>query len=151
MEELFKALHHESAKVRLEASQRLWENWFSQMGAQPRERLILGSAYIEQRRFSEAEEEFSHLIQHYPNFAEAYNKRATVYYLQAKYEWALTDCQQVIELNPRHFGAWHGMGLCYFTLEQYNEAITSFRRALAIQPHAQVNQKMILECLTHIT
>ncbi len=151
MEELLKALHQESEEVRVQATRMLWDTWFSEMGAQPRQRLLLATAYMEQQRFSEAEREFSDLIQHFPKFAEAYNKRATVYYLQDKYEWALSDCLRVVELNPHHFGAWHGMGLCYFTLKQYNEAIKAFRQALTIQPYAQVNQVMILECLTHIT
>lgn len=56
-------------------------------------------------------------------------------------------CEQVVKLNPHHFGAWHGLRLCQAGLENYSEAISAFRKALEIQPYALINQKLILECM----
>ena len=83
--------------------------------------------------------------------AEAWNRRAVLYYLQGRYRQSLSDCQQVVELNPIHFGAIHGMGLCHAALGEYLPAIQAFRHALEVQPHALVNQKMILECTTRLS
>ncbi len=148
---LLKALHHEAEAVRLRATRTLWQRWFAQAGAEAEQRLRVGTIYLEQQRFGEAEQQFSALIEQYPDFAEAWNKRATLRYLRKRYEPSLQDCQRVVALNPHHFGAWNGLGLCYFELERYAEAIPSFRRALAIQPFAQSNQVMILECLARLS
>lgn len=57
----------------------------------------------------------------------------------------------VVKLNPFHFGALHSMGLCYVALEQYSAAIEAFRKALEIQPYALENQRLILECIAHLS
>ncbi|MFM6038746.1 MAG: tetratricopeptide repeat protein, partial [Sphaerospermopsis kisseleviana] len=62
------------------------------------------------------------------------------------YQKSLADCQMVVQLNPVHFGALHGMGLCYAAIGKYGEAIEAFQKALNIQPYSLVNQKLILEC-----
>ena len=68
-----------------------------------------------------------------------------------EYKQSLADCRMVIEINPVHFGALHGMGLCYAALKQYSQAITAFKRALEIQPFSLVNQKLILECTLRLS
>lgn len=57
----------------------------------------------------------------------------------------------VIELNPIHFGAIHGLGLCHAALGDYSAAIAAFRRALEIQPYALENQRLILECTARLS
>jgi tetratricopeptide (TPR) repeat protein len=66
--------------------------------------------------------------------------------MQGDYNKSKEDCLEVVDLNPYHFGAWHGLGLCEANLGHYPEAIRAFREALDIQPHALVNQRLILEC-----
>jgi tetratricopeptide (TPR) repeat protein len=87
------------------------------------------------------------LITELPDFAEAWNRRAVLHYSQQQYEAAIKDCEVVIRLVPFHFGALHGLGLCQAALGDYQAAISTFRRALAVQPHALINQKLLLECL----
>jgi Flp pilus assembly protein TadD len=56
----------------------------------------------------------------------------------------------VLTLVPYHFGALHGLGLCHAALGNYLAAIQALRRALAVQPHATVNQRLILEYTTQL-
>ena len=70
-----------------------------------------------------------------PEFAEAWNKRATVFYLEGNFEKSLADIERVLELEPRHFGALSGRGLILREMGDEAGALEAFRRALAIHPH----------------
>lgn len=74
------------------------------------------------------------LVGSYPDFAEAWNKRATLYYLMHKDDKALADIDKVLDLEPRHFGALAGRGMIYQRQKKYAEAMDAFSEALAINP-----------------
>jgi tetratricopeptide (TPR) repeat protein len=97
-----------------------------------------------------AEKILSELITELPDFAEAWNRRAVLYYLKKDYVSAIEDCQQVIEIVPWHFGAWHGVGLCWAALGNYSAAIAALRQALEIQPYSIENQRLLLECTAQL-
>lgn len=78
---------------------------------------------------------FDDLVATAPNFAEAWNKRATVYYLMGRLDESVTDIQQTLELEPRHFGALSGLALIYDAVDQPEAAIRSLEAALEINPH----------------
>lgn len=137
--------------VREQATQELWRIWFQQKGVYGLDILRRSQTLLEAGRLEEAEAVLTNLIQDQPDFAEAWNRRAVLYYLQGKYHPSLADCQQVVVLNAAHFGALHGMGLCYAALEEYRNAIQAFRRALDIQPYALTNQRLILECTARLS
>ncbi len=132
--------------ARQRATTELWQLWFAQKGEMGRELLRRSQSLMEIRNFRKAEEILTETINNYPDFAEAWNRRAVLYFSLEKYEQAKKDCEQVIQLIPYHFGALHGLGLCLLALGNYREAITAFRKALEVQPHALINQKLILEC-----
>jgi tetratricopeptide (TPR) repeat protein len=69
-----------------------------------------------------------------PDFAEAWNKRATVYYLMEDYSDSLADIRSTLALQPRHFGALAGFGMILEALDRTPEAIRVFKRALEINP-----------------
>ena len=69
-----------------------------------------------------------------PGFVEGWNMRATVYYMLDEYELAMSDIEQVLSLQPRHFGALSGLGMIFRELDQPRQALEAFRRALAVNP-----------------
>src|SRR6266508_504678 len=72
-----------------------------------------------------------------PEFAEGWNKRATVRYVAENYEGSIDDCEETLKRKPHHFGALAGQGLCYMALGRHREAAAMFRRALGVHPRAQ--------------
>lgn len=151
IEQLLKDLKHPDETVREQATQKLWRIWFQQKGMYGLEILGRSQALLEAGEMQQAEAVLTELVGDQPDFAEAWNRRAVIYYLQREYRKSLKDCQQAIALNPVHFGALHGMGLCYAALGEHAAAIQAFRRALEIQPYALINQRLILECTARLS
>ena len=131
---LLKDLRNVNESVRERATRDLWRLWFEQKGMLGLEGLRLAQLLLELRDFSKAEELLNKLISQQPDFAEAWNRRAVLHYVQGRYWNAIADCEEVVRLNPVHFGALHGLGLCYISLGNYRAAIQAFHRALQVQP-----------------
>jgi len=80
---------------------------------------------------------FTEIVEAKPDFAEAHNKRATTFYLMQLYDLSIRDCDNVLLLNPQHFGAHSGKGLCYLAMHEYKLALESFEAALMINPRME--------------
>lgn len=148
---LLEDLKNSDEAVRDEATKKLWRIWFQQKGIHGLEIIERCQQLMDAGEINQAEAILTELIHDQPDFAEAWNRRGFLYYINSQYQKSLSDCQMVVQLNPVHFGALHGMGLCYAALGQYSEAIRAFRLALEIQPYSQVNQKLILECTLRLS
>ena len=72
-----------------------------------------------------------------PDYVEAWNRRATIYYMQKDYARSMEDIRQVLAREPRHFGAMSGLGMILQEFGDEKRALDVFRRALAIHPHLQ--------------
>ena len=70
-----------------------------------------------------------------PEYAEAWNGRATTHFMLGNYEQSLADIERTLELEPRHFGALAGRGRCYLALDAPEKALAAFEASLAINPH----------------
>src|SRR6056300_1497459 len=105
--------------------------------------LSKGTDLMQGSTLSQSIEIFSDLIELDPNWAEAWNKRATALYLIGDYEGSQKDIDRVLELEDRHFGALAGQGLVNIKLENYEKAIESYERAQEIYPAMQSPKIMI--------
>lgn len=148
---LLEALKNPDEKVRKWATQELWKHWYGQKGIYGLQLLQQSQALVETGKTEQAEALLTEIIEAQPDFAEAWNQRAVLYYINSQYQSSLADCERVVKLNPIHFGAFHGMGLCYVALGNYSAALQALRRALEIQPYAVENQRLILECSAQLS
>jgi tetratricopeptide (TPR) repeat protein len=131
------ALHDRDAHVRALAEAAMWQVW-SRSGDEEIDRLLaLGIEQMSARQGELAIETFTEVIRRRPEFAEGWNKRATVYYLVGEYAKSLADCDEVMKRNPYHFGALSGYGMIYLKLDQPAKALDYFQRALAVNPNLE--------------
>ena len=129
------ALRDDDPLVRKLAERSMWEVW-SRSGDAAVDRLLASG--IEQMSAREGElavQTFTEVIRRRPDFAEGWNKRATVYYLMGEYQKSLADCDEVMKRNPYHFGALSGYGMIYLQLDQPAKALDYFQRALKVNPN----------------
>lgn len=148
---LLEDLKNSDETVRDRATTELWRAWFNQKGEYGMQILRRAQVSLEAGDVPHALDLLTKLIAEEPDFAEAWNRRAVLHYTQGHYIKSIQDCEIVLKLNPIHFGAMHGLGLCYAALGEYSNGIKAFRRALEIQPFALVNQKLILECTARLS
>lgn len=148
---LLEDLKNPNEVVRDHATEELWRIWFEQKGMLGLEIIRRAQMMLEVGDGEGAEETLTTLIKAQPDFAEAWNRRAVLYYVQGRYRQAIADCEMAIRLNPVHFGALHGLGLCYAALSNYKAAVVAFHQALEIQPYSLVNQRWILECTARLS
>ena len=148
---LLEDLKNPDEAVREQATKQLWRIWFYQKGAYGLELIERSQVLFDLGDITQAEAVLTQLIKDQPDFAEAWNRRAVLYYTLGEYTKAIDDCRMVISLNPFHFGALHGLGLCHAALGDYSAAIQAFRQALSIQPYSLENQKLILECTARLS
>ena len=124
--------------------QKIWEIWSTHPTDEKlTQELLKGSNLMQGDTISESIKIFSKLIELDPNWAEAWNKRATALYLIGDYEGSQKDIDKVLELEERHFGALAGQGLVNIKLENYEKAIESYKRAQEIYPAMQSPKIMI--------
>jgi tetratricopeptide (TPR) repeat protein len=151
LEVLLQSLKQEDEYQRELATAALWQQWFYQKGEAGHQRLQAAQILVKDNRLDAAESLLSTLVAELPDFAEAWNRRAVLYYIQHRYREGVADCRRVLDLVPYHFGALHGLGLCHAALGNYPQAIQAFRQALGVQPYALVNQRLILECTARLS
>ena len=143
MPALVQALRDEDVQVRVAVQNTMWAIWLRSGDDEIDALMVEGVRRLEAEQYGEAIEIFSQMIARAPKFAEAYNKRATVYYLMQEFEKSIMDIHRTLELNPVHFGALSGMGLCYLGLDEPRKALEWFERAVAVNPNLDAIQHYI--------
>ena len=123
-----------SVALTIEAT--IWEIWLD--GGEPTLNELMGRGVeaMQENRLGDAAECFTELILAAPGFAEAWNKRATVYYLMDRLEGSVRDIERTLALEPRHFGAISGMGLIFLERGDEQGALDAFEKVLEIHPNA---------------
>ena len=144
---LFGELKNSKSNLKAEkVEKKIWKIW-STHPTNEKLTLILanGSNLVNNNQLLEAIKIFSEAINQDPNWAEAWNKRATVYYMIGEYQKSQNDIDKVLEIEERHFGALAGQGLVNIQLENYEKAIKSYKKAQEIYPSMKSTQIMIKE------
>lgn len=128
----------------------IWDIWSEHPNADVVQLMQLGIERMNSERYADALLIFSQVISSYPEFAEAWNKRATLYYIVGNFDASLADIEQTLALEPRHFGALSGMGLIYIQRRELARARQAFEELIRIHPHstnARQNLELVNESL----
>ncbi|HJY17587.1 MAG TPA: tetratricopeptide repeat protein, partial [Xanthobacteraceae bacterium] len=116
---------------------RIWEVW-SQSGSDTCDLLMTRvKDAIEEKDYDLAVRLLNSVIAIRPGYVEAWNQRATVYYLKDDYPHAIADIAEVLAREPRQFGALAGLGMMLQDIGDDKDALEAYRKALAIDPHLE--------------
>ena len=119
------------------ATNLIWAIWHESDDDRVNELMRRGLAHMSAQDYPAAVQTFGEMIALKPDFAEAWNKRATVYYLMGDYRASVLDIDKTLELEPRHFGALSGLGLIMVAMGNEEAAISAFEATLAVHPFAE--------------
>lgn len=134
----FDLRHSSSSEHAKETSSKIWQIWSEHSNNQELTRALLsGNQLLNAGRLRAAEQVFSAIIAADDEFAEAWNKRATVYFLMGKYLQSKKDIAQTIMREPRHFGALSGLGLVEIHLGNYDAALRAYHQAQTLHPYLE--------------
>ena len=128
----------------------IWSIWVQSEDGAVRILMHDGIEAMSRGDYPRALSKFEQIVLIAPDFAEGWNKRATVHYLLGNYAQSLADIAETLEREPRHFGALAGRGLVYVELEDERRALEAFEAALAIHPNmtsAAFNAKQLRKLL----
>ena len=145
LNKLFNQLKNNSdASMAFEVEMKIWNIWSTHPSQENLTQLLAnGSNLMTQHKLNKAYETFSKVISLDPNWAEGWNKRATVLYMLGRYEESQEDINEVLKLEKRHFGALSGQGLVQIELKNYERAINSYKEVQKIYPSMQSPKIMI--------
>jgi tetratricopeptide (TPR) repeat protein len=114
---------------------RIWAQWLHTPSDTAALLMMRAKAAMDAQQMDVALKLLDALVKLRPDWVEAWNRRATLYYLKNDYGRSLQDIQQVLVREPRHFGALAGLGMIMQDLGDEKRALDAFRKALAINPH----------------
>ena len=136
LEDLFDILSTTESDVQInEVTSNIWDIWYETNDPSIEADFYRGLESMRTGDLMMAVAFFTRVIDKNPNFAEGWNKRATVYYMLGKFDASMMDIHETLKLEPRHFGAMDGMGLIFIHLEQFDKAIDIYNRMLEIFPN----------------
>ena len=146
LNKLFKELKKDNSALSFEAEQKIWKIWSTHPKKNKLTLMLLkGSNLVKNDQLNEAVNIFTKVIKLDPNWAEAWNKRATVLFLLGEFKKSQNDIDKVLKLEERHFGALAGQGLVNIHLKNYEKALMSYEKAQKIYPSMKSAETMIKE------
>jgi tetratricopeptide (TPR) repeat protein len=113
----------------------IWEQWTMVPDGQQSALMMQGIAEMQQHEFKASVETFTRLIEIAPDLSEAWNKRATVYWLLGNFPASLADICETVKREPRHFGAYSGLGMIRAEMGENARAVAAFELARKYNPH----------------
>jgi tetratricopeptide (TPR) repeat protein len=130
-----KAAPDEASAKHVEA--RIWALWMQTPSDTAALLMSRAKAAMDAKNADVALKLLDSVIKLRPEYVEAWNRRATIYYLQNDYSRSLADIEQVLSREPRHFGALAGLGMIMQELGDDKRALDAFRKALVVNPHLE--------------
>lgn len=121
----------------------IWALWISHEDRTAEETMGAAVEALESGALADARGYLDALVQQYPNWSEAWNKRATLAFIEKRDADSLRDLEEALRLEPRHFGAISGFGQICLRHGYLNEARAAFQVALTINPHLQGLREII--------
>ena len=116
---------------------RIWAIWLQTPSDTAALLMARAKAAVDAHKIDVAIKLLDSVIKLRPDYIEAWNRRATLYYMQNDYGRALADIQQVLIREPRHFGALAGLGMIMQEVGDEKRALEAYRKALAVNPHLE--------------
>ncbi|MEZ5774204.1 MAG: tetratricopeptide repeat protein [Hyphomicrobiaceae bacterium] len=123
-----------SGEIAAAVEAEIWRIWMQSGDAAIDERVREGTAALQAGALAAALTAFDDVVARAPGYAEGWNKRATVLYMLGQYDRSIADIEQVLTLEPRHFGAISGLGLNRIAKGELAAALAAYRRVLEIEP-----------------
>jgi len=130
-----KAAPDEASARHVEA--RIWAQWMQTPSDTAALLMTRAKAAMDAKNIDIALKLLDSVVKLRPDYVEAWNRRATLYYLKSDYRHSLEDIQQVLIREPRHFGALAGLGMIMQDIGDDKRALDAFRKALAVNPHLE--------------
>ena len=145
LDQLFEQLKKSSnVSVAFEIEMKIWNIWSTHPTQKKlTQSLANGSDLMSRGELEKSYKVFSTIIDVEPNWAEGWNKRATVLYLMGRYQDSLNDINEVLKRESRHFGALSGQALVLIKLKNYEKAIKSYQAVQKIYPSISAAKVMI--------
>ncbi len=123
----------------------IWRIWMEHPDARTAESTQIGVSFMNGGRAELAELAFTESIQRHPDYAEAWNKRATLRFITGDHDGSIEDCAHVLKLEPRHYGALSGLGQIFMARQEWALAKRWFEEALKVNPHLPAVEQVIRE------
>ena len=119
---------------------KIWDIWA--IAESEKTQIIFNDAnqLMERGKFDNAIDLFSKVIDESPDFAEGWNKRATVYFLIGDLNKSISDIEETLSLEPRHFGALDGLAEIYLLKDDLLSAAATYKKILEIIPSSKKSQ-----------
>ena len=144
LDNLFSELKKNNPAVSKNIEQKIWTLWSTHPSDDKLTSILNeGSKLMQDKDLFRAILVFTEVIEMDPTWAEAWNKRATVYYMIGEFEKSQSDINEVLNLEERHFGALAGQGLVNIQLKNYEKAILSYQMVEKIYPTMRSPKIMI--------
>jgi tetratricopeptide (TPR) repeat protein len=119
-----------------EIEKRIWGIWTSHEDAKIDALMVAGQNRMVPGGYRDSLVIFNKIVAEAPDFAEGWNKRATLLYLMGDFEGSVRDIESTLALEPRHFGALAGLGLIYKAIDRPESALKAFEKVLEISPQS---------------
>ena len=144
LDKLFLELKKDIPSLSSRIAQQIWMLWSTHPTDQKLTSLLdEGSRLVQDQQYNRAIDVFTEAIELDPTWAEAWNKRATVFYMVGEFQKSQEDIDKVLGLEERHFGALAGQGMVNIQLKNYDKAKRSYQKAQEIYPAMKSSKVMI--------